>query len=229
MENGIDTSKVMQAEEVLACVQAIHAKAFRTKRPSKSAATLLTLFRLSTACGLRRKEIIGLNMRDIMLDSPRPHIRVPASITKASCKGRRKARVVFIWDDMAKIDLQHWYQRRVAMGASPNDPFLCSLSAGTVGKRVAWHTVKSLWQTAVKPLGTIRASQLSVHQGRHAFCSHSLAAGISLPEVRDAAGHASVMTTNIYTHALDSGKKRNIYGPTTAQQEMLVKQRSDIL
>jgi site-specific recombinase XerC len=104
------------------------------------------------------------------------------------------------------------------MGAGPNDPFLCSLSAGTVGKRVSWSTVEKLWSTCVKPLGPIRASQVSVHQGRHSFVSHAIASGRNLTDVRDAAGHSSVATTNIYSHALDSDVGRELYGPTRKQQ-----------
>ena len=49
-------------------------------------------------------------------------------------------------------------------------------------------------------LGEGRAEELTVHCGRHSFVSHALAGGKSLAEVRQAAGHASVATTNLYVH-----------------------------
>ena len=42
--------------------------------------------------------------------------------------------------------------------------------------------------------------QITIHHGRHSFCSHALGGGRTLAEVRDAAGHANVATTSIYTH-----------------------------
>ena len=44
--------------------------------------------------------------------------------------------------------------------------------------------------------------QLTIHHGRHSFCSHALAGGRSLAEVRDAAGHADISTTSVYTHVV---------------------------
>jgi site-specific recombinase XerD len=38
--------------------------------------------------------------------------------------------------------------------------------------------------------------------GDTAFCSHTLAGGRSLAEVRDAAGRANVSTTSIYLHVV---------------------------
>ena len=47
-----------------------------------------------------------------------------------------------------------------------------------------------------------RVQELSIHAGRHSFCSHALAGGRNLIEVRDAAGHANVATTSAYLHAV---------------------------
>jgi len=41
---------------------------------------------------------------------------------------------------------------------------------------------------------------LTIHHGRHTFISHALAGGRTLAEVRDAAGHSSVLVTSAYLH-----------------------------
>ena len=41
---------------------------------------------------------------------------------------------------------------------------------------------------------------LTIHHGRHTFISHALAGGRTLAEVRDAAGHSSVLVTSVYLH-----------------------------
>jgi integrase len=54
--------------------------------------------------------------------------------------------------------------------------------------------------SACKVLGPERLQSLTTHDGRHTFISHALAGGRTLAEVRDAAGHASIATTSVYTH-----------------------------
>jgi site-specific recombinase XerD len=44
--------------------------------------------------------------------------------------------------------------------------------------------------------------QLTIHHGRRSFCSHALAGGRSLAEVRDAAGQADISTTSVYMHVV---------------------------
>ena len=62
-------------------------------------------------------------------------------------------------------------------------------------------------------LGDQRQAEITIHHGRHSFVSHALAAGRTLAEVRDAAGHSSVGTTSIYTHVAteDDGAVGNIF------------------
>ena len=45
------------------------------------------------------------------------------------------------------------------------------------------------------------ADNLSCHSCRHTYVSHLIAAGVDLPTVRDNAGHSSLSTTSIYSHA----------------------------
>jgi integrase len=51
---------------------------------------------------------------------------------------------------------------------------------------------------------------VTVHHGRHTFVSLSLARLVPIAAVRDAAGHASISTTNIYTHSLDAVPVRSL-------------------
>jgi len=215
-----DTSRILEGYEVLACLAWMRAKAApgKRKRPSKMAELNMIVFRLSSAYGLRRKEIVGLNMGDITLSGSRPSIHIRAAITKASSTGQRHGRRVRLrWDRFAMADVAAWYQRRIAMGAQPTDPFVCSLSGKKTGERLSWDNVRHHWRTALTPLGEDRANQVSIHQGRHSFCSHAIATGRSLSQVRDAAGHASVGTTNIYAHALANDDDfRDLYGSDQA-------------
>ena len=86
--------------------------------------------------------------------------------------------------------------------ADSKAPFVCSQSRGTQGKALSVRNAQARWKAAIKVLGSERRGVLSIHCGRHSFCSHALAGGRTLPEVRDAAGHQNVSTTSIYLHAV---------------------------
>ena len=55
---------------------------------------------------------------------------------------------------------------------------------------------------------------MTIHHGRHTFVSHALAGGRTLAEVRDAAGHCSVLVTSAYLHVAveDGGKVEKLFG-----------------
>lgn len=159
----------------------------------------LTIFRLACGAGLRRKEIRGLNLGDIIL-STKPSIEVRAAITKGR-EGKRRPRTVPLWWDRGTLDdIAAWYRIRVVQGASPTDPFVCSQRDGDRGRRLSTAAIAARWHTALTPLGAARQWQVSIHAGRHSFITNYLHAGKPLIAVRDAAGHANFATTNGYAH-----------------------------
>jgi integrase len=171
-----------------------------TRKGKRSANTRQNrvIFRLASCCGLRVSEVVGLSLANVTTGSARPHVYVPAAIAK-----RGKARKVPLWWDAATLaDLDAWKRERVAAGAKPGDPFVCSQSKATRGKKLSVRNAQARYKAAIKGLGAERVALLSIHCGRHSFCSHALAGGRSIAEVRDAAGHANISTTSIYLHVV---------------------------
>lgn len=178
----------------------------KRKRRSVNTRQNLVIFRLATCCGLRVSEIVGLKLANVKLNSKRPHVEIPAAIAK-----RKKARTVPLWWDAATLaDLEQWKQERIAQGAKPGDPFVCSQAGGvnsrtgqpSLGKPLTDRNAQARFKVAIKCLGPERAAILSIHCGRHSFISHALAGGRTLAEIRDAAGHANVSTTSVYLHTV---------------------------
>lgn len=146
----------------------------------------------------------------------RPRIKVPAAIAKGRKTKRVNGKVVKIgpravareipltWDATTLADLRSWKESRERQGASGSDYFLCSQQSTAFGKKLDRRNARIRFIGACSVLGDARASELTVHSGRHTFCSIALAGGKSLAEVRQAAGHASISTTNLYIHALAS-------------------------
>ncbi len=106
-----------------------------------------------------------------------------------------------------------WDTARHCAGAGPDHPFVCSVNRHTAGRRLNRHVIRRRFRTACKSLGAARASRLTVHHGRHTFVSHALAGGRTLAEVRDAAGHANVLTTSAYLHVtVDDDAPGDLFG-----------------
>ena len=83
----------------------------------------------------------------------------------------------------------------------------------------AWLTAldrinaRARFKVACRVLGPERIRELTIHHGRHSFISHALAGGRTLAEVRDAAGHATIAATSVYTHVTtdDEGKVGSLF------------------
>jgi len=186
----IDSSRILTRSE-LAAVLADQA---RKARRSPSTQMNLVIVRLACCCGLRASEIAKLRVGDVRTGVAKPTIRIRKAVGKGG-----KARVVPLWWDAATLaDLTAWRAEREPSG--PDALFICSISSDKAGRALTRQALRKRFLTACKVLGTARVEILTIHDGRHSFVSHALAGGRTLAEVRDAAGHASIATTSIYTH-----------------------------
>lgn len=171
----------------------------------------LIIYRLSTCCGLRTKEIRHTKVSDLELGTKYPVLWVRKESTKGMVDKRRRRAVPLWWDKGTYEDLFNYAEyRRTTKG---NDALLIESSGhGRFDNDVPMtrQSVHRRFNTAIECLGE-RAQQLSIHCGRHSFCSHALRAGRSMVEVKEAAGHRSIVTTMIYLHALESGQVPDIF------------------
>ncbi|HJU65373.1 MAG TPA: tyrosine recombinase XerC [Gemmatimonadaceae bacterium] len=148
-------------------------------------AAILELF---YSTGMRLSELCGINRQDLDLVSQQVKVRG---------KGR-KERIVPVGDHAA-LALRNYEAKRddlirqIGQRADRTAFFL-----GRTGKRIGVRAV----QGAVKGLldRVDEAAGLSVHSLRHTFATHLLDAGADLRAVQELLGHASISTTQIYTH-----------------------------
>jgi len=168
------------------------------------------IFRLSCCCGLRCKEIIGLNLGDFFLDSASPFIRIRKDITKGYRKRGteeiiRKPRKVALYLDEATLeDVKRWHKFRMEQtGGDLSAPYVCGQQKCNLGKRMTRLQAAAIWHTSLRCLGADRARSLSIHSGRHTCISQLVWSGVPLTFVRDFAGHRSIATTSEYLHTCD--------------------------
>ena len=187
-----DGTKILMKRELAAVLADLRRKALR----SKNARLNLVIFRLASCAGLRASEIAHLQIADVRIELPRPHLRIRAS----AAKGGRPRMVPLWWDRGTYDDLVAWRADRLARGAKSGNSFVCSWQPERGDVVFSRFTLRKRFRTACKVVGSERLKTLTIHHGRHTFISHALAGGRTLAEVRDAAGHSNVSITSIYLH-----------------------------
>jgi site-specific recombinase XerC len=175
----------------------------RKARRSTNSRMNMVVFRLATCCGLRASEIAGLTISDVQVDNARPSIRIRREIGK----GHKARRVPLSWDAGTLADLVEWKRFRRERGAADDDRFICSQHCDAMGNALDRRNLRKRFKACCKALGRERQADLTIHDGRHSFVSHALHGGRSIVEVRAAAGHASLATTSIYAHLVDTDDK----------------------
>ena len=148
-------------------------------------AAILELF---YSTGMRLSELQGLNRGDI--DAVSQQVKVRG-------KGR-KERIVPVGDHATRA-LRAYERRRdelsFALGGQIDRS---AVFLGRLGKRMSVRAVQKVVTGFLDAID--ENAGLSTHSLRHSFATHLLDAGADLRAVQELLGHASVSTTQIYTH-----------------------------
>jgi integrase/recombinase XerC len=148
----------------------------------------LAILELFYSTGMRLSELQGLRRSDVDLVSQQVKVRG---------KGR-KERVVPLGDH-ASLALRNYESKRddLIRGIGPKAD-RTAFFLGRTGKRIAVRAVQKAVNAFLKQID--EDAGLSVHSLRHTFATHLLDAGADLRAVQELLGHASISTTQIYTH-----------------------------
>ncbi len=155
--------------------------------PEWMAARDAAVLELFYSSGLRLAELASLDVRD--LDPMGETVRVMG-------KGLRE-RIVPVGSLALKALSHYRHQARVESG-----PLFLNKSRRRLGHRSIWLLLKSYLHEAGLP------ATLSPHKLRHSFATHLLDNGADLRSVQSLLGHASLSTTQIYTHVTTERLKR---------------------
>ncbi len=158
---------------------------------TRDQAILETLY----GCGLRVSELCGLDLSDVFLDE---------ELLRVFGKGS-KERVVPILGTAARAFETYLDQARpvLAEGSPANSAVFLS-QRGTRITRQAVHGITERYGSFAGIEG------LHPHTLRHSYATHLLEGGADLRVVQELLGHASVATTQLYTH-VDRTHIRQVY------------------
>ncbi len=144
-----------------------------------------TIMEVLFSTGLRVSELIGLDRSVINLNT--------GELTVIG-KGR-KSRIVFLTEE-AKHWLSMWLKRRESDELKPL--FISYSGPKTADRRLTTRTVENIISKYVIMAGLpIKATP---HTLRHSFATDLLYNGADLRSVQEMLGHASIATTQVYTH-----------------------------
>ena len=145
----------------------------------------LAILELFYSTGIRLSELSGMNLEDLDLLSDQAKVRG---------KGR-KERIVPVGTRAVLALRRYLNLRETVRPRTAADRRAVFLS--TRGRRLAPREV----QRAVhRMFDAVGGDNLRVHSLRHTFATHMLDAGADLRAVQELLGHASLSTTQVYTH-----------------------------
>ncbi|HYB92038.1 MAG TPA: tyrosine-type recombinase/integrase [Candidatus Binataceae bacterium] len=133
--------------------------------------------------GLRVSELVGLNWRDV--DSDLGMVMVRAG------KGN-KDRLVPIGEPA--LDALKAWRRAMPVAWELDGPVITNLR----GARLTTRSVEKIVERRLVESGLTRS--ITPHGLRHTFATHLLGAGADLRSIQEMLGHASLATTQRYTH-----------------------------
>ena len=145
----------------------------------------LAILELFYSTGVRLSELCGLNLSDLDLLSDQAKVRG---------KGR-KERIVPV-GSRAVLALRRYLNLREPVVSRPGSDRR-AVFVSRRGKRLAPRGIQRIMHGMFDSIG---GDGLRVHSLRHTFATHMLDAGADLRAVQELLGHASLSTTQIYTH-----------------------------
>ncbi len=134
------------------------------------------------SCGLRSAEAVGLDLADVDFEQEAVHVHGKGG----------KDRVVPLGEEAARAIALYLRDARQALARGACDALFVSVR----GRRL---------DTSV-----LRRLLANPHRLRHAYATHLLEGGADLRTIQELLGHASLSTTQVYSH-VDARRLRRVY------------------
>ncbi len=137
------------------------------------------------ATGIRVSELVGIETADIHFGE---------RLVRVRGKGKKERIVPFGHKAREALEAYRRARPELATGAAGGEAFFLNYRGGRLTARSVQRMVrKYIRRTAV-------ARKISPHSLRHSFASHLLGRGADLRVIQELLGHASLATTQKYTH-----------------------------
>jgi integrase/recombinase XerD len=145
------------------------------------------LLELLYATGCRASELSNLRLRDVHLDE-----------AYCKCRGKGDKERIVPLGRRAIVAVQNFLEHERPALVLERDPPPEWLLVSRRGHRLRRERI---WELFKRYAARVNAgADMSPHTMRHSFATHLLGGGADLRQVQEMLGHASIATTQIYTH-----------------------------
>lgn len=147
------------------------------------------LMEMLYATGMRVGELVGLNIEDVSLSE---------QVVRIRGKGKKERLVPF--GDAARVAMEAWLpgRQRLLFSARPGRFDNAAVFLNLQGGRLSDRSVRRVLDRYIQAV-SVRLN-IHPHTLRHSFATHLLNAGADLRVIQELLGHASLSTTQKYTH-----------------------------
>lgn len=169
--------KFLNVDEIFTLLDSLRKDTFAGRRDK-------AILELLYSSGLRVSELVGLNPDKLDLEN---------RLVKVCGKGN-KERIVPIGKKAVESIFRYLETRGQKMRSFAEDPLFLNNRGG----RLTVRSVQRLVDDAIRQSGI--SKRVSPHVLRHSFATHLLNSGADLRSIQELLGHASLSTTQKYTH-----------------------------
>jgi integrase/recombinase XerD len=155
------------------------------------------LLELLYATGCRASEVSAMRLTDVHLAESFCTCRGKGNKERVVPLGKRAIRAIREWIDGPRNDF-------AAHAAAKPAWVLLSSRGNRLSRMRIWEIVRRQAEQAGVP------ADIGPHTLRHSFATHLVAGGVDLRHVQEMLGHASIATTQRYTH-VDAGRLRSVH------------------
>jgi len=154
------------------------------------------LLELLYATGLRVSEAVGLDLEDVDFSG---------RVLRVVGKGGKERLVPFV--KAAAVAVQRWLEASQPLRRAGH-PAGSAVFVNLRGGRLTTRSVRRILDRRILEAGIL--AHVSPHALRHSFATHMLGAGADLRAIQELLGHASLSTTQRYTH-VDTDAMMRVY------------------
>ncbi|MBN2379369.1 site-specific tyrosine recombinase XerD [candidate division WOR-3 bacterium] len=190
---------VLTVEEVRQVISVAENILKSADSPKKTAIALRNhaMLEVLYGSGLRISELIGLKLGDIFLAEGFLRVIGKGDKERVVPIGEPEIRAVRRWIDSGRLHL-------LKPAGKGRDALFLNVRGEPLSRMGAWKIIHSC------VVGAGLKVEVTPHTFRHSFATHLLEGGADLRAVQEMLGHASITTTEIYTH-VDRSYLREVY------------------